>query len=274
MSITNAFPRRPLQFAHLPSARIGLLELLGIVLFVGALVADVIYLVPPIVDDFALGGAAVAAQEAHLGEGSKCQTRTLVTICTLEVTFRAGDGVNHQKSLNYLTAGESVDDSTRLRVGYDPANPDRVTTNWGRDLIVNRVITEIVAVAFLVFLVGGFVLSYLSSLRRRRSMLAMAVDPRAVVAKLVRVRAGQKFATIHFTWVDPATGTTRRDSSRMAGTAQPFWLDPGRTTMLALAGPDGHAHLLDEDLKLVVLTDAERGAIRQAKMGSMAAASA
>lgn len=275
MSIVNAFPRRPLQFAHLPSAKIGLLEFFGIVLFVGALVADLIYLVPPIFDDLALGSSGVAAPAAHIGEDSKCRTHKMIaTICDLNIEFRAGDGVSHQKSLHYLMIGESLNDAVRPRVAYDPANPDRITTSWGQDLIVNRVITQIAAVVLLVLLVGGFLLSYLSSLRRRRSMLAMGDDPRAVVAKFVRVRAGQKFATIHFTWTDPSTGSTRRDSSRMPGTTQPFWLDRERTTMLALAGPDRHAHLLDEDLKLVVLTDAERGAIRRAAMGAVAAPAA
>ena len=274
MSVINAFPRRPLQFVHLPSLRIGLLEFLGILLLVGALIADLVYFVPPILDDLALGSSGTAAQEARLGEDSKCRTRTFVTICSLEIAFRGADGINHQKSLHYLSVGQSVDDGTRLRVRYDPTNPDRITTNWGHDLIVNRVVTEIAAAVLLVLLVGGFLLSYLSSLRRRRSMIAMAGDPRAVIANFVRVRAGEKFATIHFTWMDLSTGTIRRDSSRMPGTTQPFWLDRERTMMLALAGPDAHAHLLDEDLRLVVLTDAERGAIRTVAMRSMATAKA
>jgi hypothetical protein len=109
-----------------------------------------------------------------------------------------------------------------------------------------------------------FLASYVRSLQLRKSLLAMVRAPRPAEAQFIRVRPSRDFATVYFTWTDPDTGAARRDSSRLPGTAQPFWLDRERKTFLALAGPDGHAHALDQWLGPVVLSDEERRTLGQA----------
>jgi hypothetical protein len=170
-----------------------------------------------------------------------------------------------RRAMNYLALFQSIDDRMPFRVAYDPARPERVTTSWGQALLTNRMITEVVALAFLVAILVYFPLSYARSLQLRRSLQAMAKDPRPVEARFVRVRPSKHFATIHFTWTDATTGAARRDSSRLPGATQPFWLDGERKTLLALAGPDGHAHALDQRLGPVVLTQDELRAIAQAR---------
>jgi hypothetical protein len=269
VSILDAFPRRPLKLAYLPSARTGWWELLGILLFAGALIADVIYIPPSIIDDLAIGGGGTLAQQARIAEGGKCNIKAFVMICDFDVNYRTADGANRQKSLHYLAFGTGMKDLDRLQVRYDPASPDRISANWGRDMLINRIIAELTALALLAVAVGGVVLSYLSTFKRRRSLLAMASDPRPVVADFVRVAPSKQFATVHFTWTDPATNAAHKDATRLPGRTEPFWLDGQRKTMLALAGPDGHAHLLDQALGPAVLTDEERAALARARAASV-----
>jgi hypothetical protein len=136
-------------------------------------------------------------------------------------------------------------------------------------MLLNRIIAQITAVALVVGLLGAVALSYLSAVVTRRSLLAMASNPRPVIVDFVRVAPTKNFATVHFTWTDPETNSTRRDSTRLPGKTEPFWLDGQRNTMLALAGPNGHAHLLDQNLGPVVLTDAERATLSRARAGAI-----
>jgi hypothetical protein len=269
VSILDVFPRRPLKLAYLPSVRTGWWELAGILLFVGGLIADLLYIPPSIIDDLAIGGSGTVAQQAGIAEGGKCNVKAFVMICDFDVNYRTADGAARQKSLHYLAFGTGMDDLDRLQVRYDSANPDRISTNWGRDMLINRIIAEIIALVLLIVFVGAVVLSYLSTFTRRRSLRAMAGDPRPVVADFVRVAPSKQFATVHFTWTDPGTKARHRDSTRLPGRTEPFWLDGQRKTMLALAGPDGRAHLLDQTLGPVVLTDEERAALSRARAGSV-----
>jgi hypothetical protein len=87
----------------------------------------------------------------------------------------------------------------------------------------------------------------------------------------VRVAPSKKFATVHFSLTDPATNATHKDATRLPGRKEPFWLDGQRKTMLALAGPDGHAHLLDQALGPTVLSEEKRAALARARAGSVPA---
>ena len=97
----------------------------------------------------------------------------------------------------------------------------------------------------------------------------MARDPRPVIADFLRAMPSKKFATVHFAWTDPETKVTRRDSTRLPGRTEPFWLNGQRKTMLALAGSDGRAHLHDQNLGPAVLTDEERAALNRARAGGI-----
>jgi hypothetical protein len=264
-SILKLFPRRPLQLSRLPSARLNWQMIAGLLLFGGGLIADLVYVVPPIVDDVTLGSAGKPAAQATIAQGGRCTTQAILTHCSIEVIYRAEiSSAEMRKSLNYLAFFQSIDSRTPFRVTYDPASPQRITTSWGQALLVNRIVTEVLAIVFIAAILGGFLLSYRRSLQLRKSLLAMASDPRPVEAQFIRVQPSRNFATVHFSWTDPESGKAGQDSSRLPGAAQPFWLDREKKTLLALAGPDGHAHALDQRLGPVVLTQEELAAIAQA----------
>jgi hypothetical protein len=65
---------------------------------------------------------------------------------------------------------------------------------------------------------------------------------------------------IAFSWTD-ASGCARTASTELQGNMDPFWLDAAKTKMLAVAGPEGQAHLLDAALAWVDLTNQERARI-------------
>jgi PDZ domain len=171
-------------------------------------------------------------------------------------------GTPRRKTLYYLfyDFGGMEAEST-FTVNYDPNDPSRISTSWGREFIVNRIVTQTFIVLLAVAVVWAGLLLYRSNKKKWRSLMAMAQNPRPVVARFVRVATWQERAVVHFTWSDLATGATRQDKTEMPEAMQPFWLDRERTTMLALAGPDGHALQLDEDLSFVELTDEELAVI-------------
>jgi hypothetical protein len=271
MSVLRAFPRRPLKLLRAPSGRVGIGQVLGLLFFIGALVGDGFYYGSSIYDDVMLGQSGTPAQDVHLTKG-KCSSKAFIYSCDIDISYRTADRTARQASLHYLTAFQKVDDHMPLAARYDPANPARVSASWGVQLLTNRIVSNLALVTLVLLLIGGFAVSYRESLRLRKSLVAMARDPRPVIARFVGVRTSKKFSTVRFDWTDPSSWHTRRDSSRLAGTAQPFWLDRERTAMLALAGPDGHAHLLDEDLSQVELTEDERTRIWNAVRAGAAAA--
>jgi hypothetical protein len=271
--ILTLFPRRPIQLSRLPSAKLSWQMIAGLLLFGGGLIADLIYIVPPIMDDMMLGSGGKPAAQATIAQGGRCSTQAILTHCSIEVFYRTEiSSAELRKPLEYLALFQSIDSHVPFRVAVDPANPRRITTSWGQALLVNRIITEVLAVAFLVAILAGFLLSYRRSLQLRKSLQAMASDPRPVEAQFIRVQPSRNFATVHFSWTDPAGGKARRDSSRLPGAAQPFWLDREKKTLLALAGPDGHAHALDQRLGPAVLTEQEVAAITQAMPAAPSAA--
>jgi hypothetical protein len=271
--ILTLFPRRPLQLSRLPSAKLSWQMIAGLLLFGGGLIADLIYVVPPIIDDMMLGSGGKPAAQATIAQGGRCTTQAILTHCSIEVIYRAEiSSAEMRKPLNYLALFQGIDSQTPLRVAVDPANPQRITTSWGQALLTNRIITEVLAIVFIAAILAGFLLSYGRSLQLRKSLLAMASDPRPVEAQFLRVQPSRNFATVRFSWTDPASGKARQDSSRLPGAAQPFWLDREKKTLLALAGPDGHAHALDQRLGPVVLTEQEIAAIAQAMPASPSAA--
>jgi hypothetical protein len=269
MSILSAFPRRPLELSSLPSTRIGWQPLLGLLFCVGMLIADVIYIVPPLLDDLRPLATMRVSPQATLDDGATCRTRIIVTFCDFAVTFRAdkdGAAVQH-KTFHYMMLFESIGGrQPPLAVSYDTDNPQRVSINWGRAFLINRLVTEGGALVLLLGMLPWFPLSYWQSQRLRHSLLAMVTAPRPVVAEFFGVRSGRYFATIRFAWTDPDTGARRYDRSRLSGTAQPFWLDAQHKTLLALAGPDGHAHALDAEFRPVILSDDERRVLAAAEM--------
>lgn len=269
MPVVSAFPRRPLELSSLPSKRFGWLPALGMLLFAFGLIADLLYVVPPLVDDALLGAGGKLAQHATVAPGGRCSiSRGVLTDCEFKAVFTPeGAGETH-KSVRYFALFQSIDDRIPFRVYYDPSDPQRISTSWGQALLVNRLVSQAVALPFLLAVLTYFPLSYRRSLQLRRSLLAMATAPRAVVAEFIRIRSSRHFATILFAWTDPESGEKRRDSSRLARTAEPFWLDRQRKRLLALAGPDGHAHALDEWLRPAVLTEEERHALGQARSGA------
>lgn len=261
----DAFPRRPLELVrHRRTLGNLFWTVAGFLLFAGALAYNFYYMAPSVVDDLWLRGIDRLAAPSELVEG-KCRSRVVIATCDLTVSYDVGSGAApRQADFHYLTLFQSIDDDTSLRIYYDPTHPDRASTSWGRDLAVNRGIAQIILVLVLVALAGGVPLGMMQRQRVRRSLAAAAAAPRPVAAEFLGVSTTRYSSTVRFAWTDPANGVRKKGATRLAGTRQPFWLDKERKTLLALAGPDGKAHLLDQSLGPVVLTEKERQAVMAA----------
>ena len=192
--ILKLFPRRPLQLSRLPSAKLNWQMIAGLLLFGGGLIADIAYIVPPILDDLMLGSGGKAAAQATIAQGGRCSTQAILTHCSIEVIYRPEiSSAEMRKPLNYLALFQGIDSHTPFRVAVDPANPQRITTSWGQELLVNRIITEVLAIVFIAAILGGFLLSYRRSLQLRQKLARHGERPAAGRGAIPPRAAGPQF---------------------------------------------------------------------------------
>ncbi len=273
MSVIDVFPRRPLELTAHESARRTVFFrrvlmpafILGVV---AILVADLVYVVPDLVDDYRLATTGTLAANAGIAEGGTCQSGSVIvlTSCTFDAVYGPIDGRMRKTPIVYIALFQSIDQRLPFSVRYDAAAPDHVSTSWGVALRTNRTLTQ--AGALVLF--GGFAvagaLAVRGWLRRARTLRAVAREPIPSAARPLRVRPVSGGAWIDFAWSDPRTGAPRTDSPRFPAGVDPYWLDAGKTTLLALVSPDGRGYLLDMALAAVKLTESERAAVAAQQM--------
>ncbi|HLJ62760.1 MAG TPA: hypothetical protein VKT70_01550, partial [Stellaceae bacterium] len=252
-----AFPRRPLELRKIPVGRQWAFAVMLTLFGIGLLTFDGLVAIPPILDDINGGKTWTTARAAALDEGSYCRSKLFITNCTLHLHYTTVSNMTYKTSVDYIL-GCFVDDNQPFVIRYSPANPAHFSLSWGVNHLTNRIISQVFAIAFGLLLIAGGVIVPLRGAALRRSLQAMAAEPKPVIATFVKAATGRGFANVTFTWTDPESGATRTNFTKFAGAGKPFWLDVEQKTMLALAGPDGRAHLLDETLGPVVLTDQER----------------
>ena len=135
---------------------------LGILMFLGALVAMGLYTAPDLVTDWQVRDAARPMPGSRVTKGS-CSSNFIFNICdaTLVVPTSAGP-VSH--SVNYIFTGVHLGDYT-VAVVADPSRPELATTDMALDKLWNRTLTFLVGV---VVLLGLTILPLLAIVRRRR----------------------------------------------------------------------------------------------------------
>jgi hypothetical protein len=273
VSVIDVFPRRPLELtAHESARRTVFFRCVLVPAFVLALVAllvaDLVYVVPGLVDDYRLATAGTLAANAGIAEGGTCQSGSVIvlTSCTFDAVYGPIDGKMRKTPLTYIALFQSIDDKLRFSVRYDPRAPDHISTSWGVALRTNRTLTQAAALVFFGALTVGGALAFRGWRGRARTLRAVAREPIPSGARPLRVRPVSGGAWIDFAWSDPRSGVPRTDSTRFPAGVEPYWLDADKTALLALVSPDGHGYLLDVALAAVKLTESERAAIAAQQM--------
>jgi hypothetical protein len=262
MNAIDVFPRRPLKISPVGSSLWpGFVPVLAFFGFLAAIGFEIFYYNPQLIDDYRLANAAAPSPRASISPGGRCTRHNyILTDCDFTVRYSV-DNKPMTQTMHYIALVQTVDDTSPLTVGYDPADPTHITTSWGRDLLVSRIATQVVALLLLALLLFGGVYEMRRRLRARAAAAAISQDAKPIAARFLKAHPTRHVTDISFAWTDPADGMEKRGNTRMARGMRPFWLDAGKQTMLALAAPGGKAQLLDDKLRTVALTDAERQAV-------------
>jgi hypothetical protein len=224
---------------------------------------------PSLVDDYRLGSTGTIAAESGL-ENGVCHSNGLAD-CEFDAKYITVDGTRHTKHVTFFTFVQEPNQEADFTIRYDAASPEHISTSWGIQLLINRTITQAILFSLVISMVGLLVWLKVHPGQLSRKLSEIGANPTPVEAHLDRAAAHSGIARIQFSWTD-STGTARKGSTRFPGMVEPFWLDASKTKMLALAGPNGQAHLLDADLSWVDLTDLERKRLFEAQDGVLQAA--
>ena len=87
--------------------------------------------------------------------------------------------------------------------------------------------------------------------------------PLPIAVKFLKTVQAKYANTVFYTWADLNSGKDRNAFTTFRKSKQPFWLDAGHKTMLALLSPKGNAYLLDANLEVTDLTIEERNELMQ-----------
>ena len=90
-----------------------------------------------------------------------------LTDCQFKAVFKPEGEAEIQMPIRCF-ALQTIDDHVPFRLYYDPANPQRIRTSSGQDLLTNRLISQAVGLPFLVGRLAYFPLSDRRSLQLRR----------------------------------------------------------------------------------------------------------
>jgi hypothetical protein len=134
---------------------------------------------------------------------------------------------------------------------------------WGAAMLVNRTLTQ-------AFLTGGALCFLLGGVAGQISCISIKCKHRALRHNFPVVATcdlesqpmrGPRERLLRFTWTDPQTHLACKDSTIFSWVVEPFWLNRGRTKILAVASSSGRGDALDWNLNEIVLTDDERAVI-------------
>ena len=265
--VVALFPRRPLQLQaiHVRSTWwTRICTVLGF-LFIGFWTVASSY---SLIDEYRLHSSGTLALRSHMENGT-CHER-LIFDCELEAQYITADGTRHTRSQEYFTLFQEPNTDKRFLVRYDPKSPDHISTSWGAALLPNRTAVSLLGWLLMIGCIYAFIASIGSKGRKRRELDIIGDQPTPIDAKFFKAHAAPKSvkATIAFTWTD-ASGIAHKSSSELVSPREPFWLDSAKTRMLALAGPNNKAYLLDGRLESVSLTPQERAQLIAARDQSL-----
>jgi len=252
VTLLDAMPRRPLRVwppRKATGAALCLLVFIPLLWLAGQPVWDTLR------DDMTLPGNSPAASQASID--LRCTRPPLVHLCDATVRYTAR-GQPHVRDISLFTLWNRPAAGSH-QVQYLRDDPERIKVDWGGDIDATRLLSfGAVALAGLI----GVPVGLRAAWPLRRSLRLNPWHP--VLAEVLDIRPTRGGAWYAVSWTDPFTGTPRRGSAHLDGTAMPVWADPLRARALALAGPDGQVAVLDAALRRASLRPGERAAIQQA----------
>ena len=254
MSVTlPAIPRRSLTLQPLFSPKGGILgTLLAALVFVALYGGNLWLFFPSLIDDVTRGNAPPVSFGTMVD--GKCQSR-IVSICDINVSYGVG-GVEYSKELHYLTFLSEPDDERPLVMYADPSAPEHVTSNWGRDLVVNRIITQLVFAGLMVALVVAAVRENKRRKDEAAARAAVGAKPSAIAVQVTEQKLGKGYTDVHYTF------GSAKARIRFPSGVEPYWLSNDGKTALALTDGGAHVVLMDAGLASITnLTADERAAI-------------
>lgn len=268
--VVALFPRRPLQLqaVHVRSTWwTRICTVLGF-LFIGFWTVASSY---SLIDEFRLHNSGTPALKSHM-ENGLCHER-LIYDCELDAEYITSDGSRHTRHQEYFTLFQKPNTETRFLVRYDPKAPEHISTSWGTGLLPNRTLVALLGYLILISCAAAFIGSIGSKSRLRRDLDAIGAQPTPIEATFLKAHAAPNSvkATIAYTWTD-AMGLAHKGANDLVSPREPFWLDATKTRMLAVAGPNNKAYLLDSRLESVSLTPQERAQLTAARDRSLSAA--
>jgi len=251
--IAAVFPRRPLRIKK-HGIQSPLLLLLGLIFF-GALTAWTLMMnTPGIIKDMQIAQDMVERPELRVRNGT-CKTWKLgLTRC--EVTIRhsiAGKVQDEELELSFFDFGGG---NYSVSVVGSRSQPDLVTLDLGIEELWNRIFTAAIIVLLLGILTMFSIYGLVSSTAIRRKIGGLnhkTLHP--VPVEIVKENSG----VVVYRY--DVGGKKRKVNSRF-GKNSPFYLSADGETGLGVTDEYGDCVvLLDEDLKRIDFTDAEREAI-------------
>ena len=252
----SAFPSRPLR-ARPPFSITGVLWTILAILMVAAMLGYVVsWVAPDLATDWQVRDVAVPIQGSDLSDGS-CDSKMFIHSCDATLTASTGDGQSITRRVRYVFGSFTLGNFT-AQVVADPKRPQWLTTDLGLDHIWNRTVTMIVAVCLLIAAVLGGIYGIMQAVRARASWR------RAELVPLPLNLLGRQRTSGGVVWTVRAdNGTTAQWT--MARRAKPFVLGPA-DRVLGLATRTGQSLMpLDDRLRWVELSSAERDVVLQAQ---------
>ena len=255
-NVTDVFPSRPLVAKRTGASSIGgwlvILFGFGIAFVFWAWLADDLW------RDYQISTNYQVASDANISDG-KCTTRKgFLADCTATITDAKGTARAVEIMFLDFHSGDYKTRVVRLRT-----DPKLLTLELGVDRIVDRILTFVGFVGlFLVVGIGGVVLLLRATALRRAVSRPNVMKP--VVADVLRQERTLLFFRVKYQY--SLDGKPRTATSILKRKETPFFVDAQRSKVLAVI-PSGVSTpiLLDEQLQILDLTDAERAAIRAAR---------
>jgi hypothetical protein len=269
-SALEAFPHRPIQviaFGDRAKSRGAVKTVLGWTLCCLWFVLMPLWLfwsLQFLWDDYRLRDSGTVTRSASVSNYSQSyRTRSGGGGVDFDLSYVTQEGTRYTR---HVALYSSPDRTLPIVVRYDPASPTHFSTNWSANLLFSRTLGLSISVVLVLLTALGAFVSMREKRRAWRRNRSMQRSPQAdldipmpVETSLVKTGAPNQygFADIQFVWSDD-TGRSATGTTTFGAHQEPFWLDRGKTRMLALVWPSGHALLLDSALASVDLTNAER----------------
>jgi hypothetical protein len=254
--VTDVFPSRPLVAKRTGASRIvGWLVTLfgfGIAFFFWVTLADDLW------RDLRISSDYQVASDARISDGQCTTRKAFIEDCSATITDAKGTTRAVKIMFLDISAG-----NYKTRVVRSRTDPQLLTLELGVDRIIDRIVTFVGFVGiFLAVGIAGVVLLLRATALRRAVGRPTVMKP--IVADVLTLEKTLILFRVKYRYV--LDGRPRTATTTLKKKDPPFFVDAQRSKVLAVV-PAGVSTpiLLDEQLQILDLTDAERGAIQAAR---------